>query len=77
MKKFEYLTITIDTQRSPWQYDEENKDWSDFNNYGADGWELVTAVVSKYREDEYNGHTEKWQAQYYDIYHYTFKREIS
>ena len=75
MKKFEYLTIEIDT--GSWGEYKDGNDWSDFNNYGADGWELVTAVGEKYRDSEYNVHTEEFQTVYYKKYYYTFKREIS
>lgn len=76
MKKFEYLTIKIDTG----DWDEEHQkhydnDWSDFNRYGADGWELVTAVGEKYRTYEYNADDELVPV-YYKIYYYTFKREV-
>lgn len=71
MKKFEYLTIKIDTGG----YDEHHNDWSDFNRYGADGWELVTAVGEKYRTSEFNGYDELVPV-YYKIYYYTFKREV-
>ena len=63
MKKFEYKTISIDTD-----YDFEDID-EQFNSLGKDGWELVTAATDNTTDDDgdtYTGYI--W---------YTFKREIN
>ena len=62
MKKFEYKTISIDTD-----YDFEDID-ERFNSLGKDGWELVTAATDNTMDDDgdtYTGYI--W---------YTFKREL-
>lgn len=66
MKQFEYTTIDVST------WDEDNAEIENLsilmNEYGEDGWELVTAVPynSPNGDDTYT--TRVW---------YTFKRELN
>lgn len=62
MKKFEYKTISIDTDEDFCNIDEI------FNTLGEDGWELVTAATDNTMDDDGDTYTGSiW---------YTFKREI-
>lgn len=62
MKRFEYKTIKVDPDDRVSDINRE------FNSYGEDGWELVTAATDNAMDDDGDTYTE-W------IF-YTFKREI-
>ena len=62
MKRFEYKTIKVDPDDGVSDINRE------FNSYGEDGWELVTAAGDNAIDDDGDTYTETiW---------YTFKREI-
>lgn len=66
MKKFEYKTIKISAESNFWgtKFDFNIDDIdSILNDYGREGWEMVSA-----QDIEYAGST--W------YFHYTFKREL-
>lgn len=79
MKKFEYTTIDVSTCDEDYYrsigYDEMDYDNSAIDNlssllneYGKDGWELVSGVPYNYPEGDDTYTTRVW---------YTFKREIN
>ena len=63
-KRFEYCTIRIEL------HENKDPDYFDdvFNQFGEEGWEMVTAVPNDYMDDDGDTYTK--------YFWYTFKREL-